>query len=170
MVHYLSIALVLAIAISSSVCARLTRPDRNYYPMQRVLWTILGGVYGGAFVARLISGGVTPPPIGIAFSLLILCGTTYSIAFMKRRNRTPRFIPIDMGGHPDMVPLDKLRAAHEQTASYLRHGAMPADWVAEIDDGRARWQEMEDWRVELARESAARRAARLGKRTKEQGQ
>lgn len=161
MLHLLIAGLLFAVAIGSSVCATLTRPDRNYYPMQRVLWTILGFVFGSAGIGALIGAqGTSPPLVRIASDLLVLLGILYGIRFMRRRNSTPRFIPLDIAGQPQMVELVQLRGEFERTTSYLRHGAMPADWVAELDEGRTRWQEFEDWRKELAADTARRKARR----------
>lgn len=94
-VHFLTF-LIFAVAVSSSICARMTRPDRNYYPMQRVLWTVLGFVYGGSALARLFQPAPVPNgrlALSIAFSLAVLTATTYSIFFMRRRNKVPRFVP-----------------------------------------------------------------------------
>ncbi len=155
MLHVVTTLLLFAVAASSSVCAHLTRPDRNYYPMQRVLWTVLGFVYGGAGLAALVNGA-TPPLVRVAFSAAVLAGTTYSIVFMRRRNKIPRFVPIDALGQPQIVEQDALRDKHLQTVSYMRHGAMPAEWVAELDEARLRWQELEDWRGRVRGETDAR--------------
>lgn len=97
-VHLLTL-LIFAVAVSSSVCARLTRRDRNYYPMQRVLWTVLGFVYGGTALARVFQPAPVPSgrlALSLAFTVAVLGATTYSIVFMRRRNRTPRFIPVSV--------------------------------------------------------------------------
>lgn len=148
-----------AVAISSSLCARMTRPDRNYYPMQRVIWTVLGFIYGGSAISSLFVAAGHQSPVGVrlAFSGAVLLATTYSLAFMRRRNRTPRFIPIDARGEMAQVNVEDLRSAHTQALSYLQHGAMPAGWVAELDAARAKWQEYEDWRKDLGAFARARR-------------
>lgn len=157
--------LFFVVAASSTVCARLTRPDRNYYPMQRVIWAVLGFVYGGSALARVFQSPSLPPgrvALSGAFSLAVLAATTYSIVFMRRRNTTARFVPLDVAGNPVMVQVEDLRVAHTKTTSYLRHGAMPAAWVGEIDDARAKWQEIEDWRGGVTGDVARRRAQKGG--------
>lgn len=149
MLHATMTALLFAVAITSTVCARMTRPDRNYYPMQRVLWSILGFGYGGGALALLVNGEAhqSPVVVRVAGTAVVLGGTLYSIYFMKRRNLTPRFIPIDAAGQPRLLTLDDQRQAHQRTVSFLGHGAMPADWVAEIDAAREKWQGVEDFRM-----------------------
>lgn len=158
--------LAFAIAVYSTRCARSTRRTRNYYPMQRVLWAILGFVYGGGALSALVAivqgGDHQPAPflVRLAFNLLVLGGTVYSDRFMRRRNAVARFIPVGPLGDPEMVPVETLRHEFERMVSYLGHGAMPAEWVPELDRARAGWQEQEDGRQRLARQIIDRRTRR----------
>lgn len=150
-------ALLFAVAISSSACARMTRPTRNYYPMQRVLWSVLGFVYGGGALSSLFRAEGGSPVSRAVFTAAVLAATTYSVFFMRRRNRTPRFLPVGPTGAVEMVPVEDLRFEFDRMVSYLGHGAMPEAWVPELDRARARWQELEDGRDRLARQIIERK-------------
>ncbi len=160
--HLIVTLLLFAVAVTSTVCARMTRPDRNYYPMQRVLWSILGFIYGGGAFSALLGGTQRETPLAVraAFTAIVLLGTAYPVYFMRRRNTTPRFVPLDLAGEPVMVAVDTLRQEFDRTASYLGHGAMPDEWVAELDAARKRWQVYADWRASLRADVRERRRQR----------
>lgn len=146
----------LGIAIFSTVCAKRTRPDRNYWPMQRVMWSVIGFVYYGALINIVLhgSGGLQ---MRIIFSVVVLCAMIYSSWFMNKRNNTPRFIQLSIDGHEHFLALDELRIAATITTSFLRHGSMPKDWIPEIEEALQDWHNMDNWRQELARQTLQRR-------------
>lgn len=150
--------LLFAVAVSSTYCARLTRPDRNYYPMQRVLWTILGFVYGGAGLSSLFRS-TTALQLRAAFALAVLAGTIYSIRFMRQRNRTPRYIALDLLGARVAADEEHLRRQSETVTSLVRHGAAPEAWVAGLEEACAEWRRLERWKREGLPAQAARRRA-----------
>lgn len=144
-----------AVAIGAALCARSTRHTRNYYPMQRVMWFALAMVYGGSATAATF-GAPTNPLVRAVFTGLMLAAVLYSLWFIRRRNRTPRYLPLALGGQVEMVAQPELWAAYERAISLTYHGDAPAAWVAQMEAAITHWREEQ------------RRPQTLGQRMKQQ--
>lgn len=152
----------LAVAATAALCARLTRADRNYYPMQRVIWAALGFLGMGAGGTFLL-GTSAAPTVRLLFVGVLLAATLYSIWFMRRRNRTPRYIILNLGGHDVPLDAEHLRRQSEDVTSLVHHGAAPEAWVAGLEAACAEWRRKDRWKREgLPGQLRARRAAKAG--------
>jgi hypothetical protein len=139
--------LYLAIALASTACARLTRENRNYWPMLRVIWMALGFVYFGSFANAVFGGGERPAPATrVVFGLVMLGAVAYSAWFMARRNKTPRFVALSVNGQPEVIGMDELMRATDMAVSMLQHGAMPAHRIPEIEAALAKWHTLDQWK------------------------
>src|SRR5689334_17742886 len=119
-------ALQLAITLVTLACATATRPDRTYHPMVRVIWAVLAFIYGGSFVGNLTSHAGSPNPVTrLAFNAAMLGTVLYALWFMRRRNHTPRFLELNLGGDIIVTSVEDLDRAAMLTESWLHHGAMP---------------------------------------------
>jgi hypothetical protein len=54
-------AFFFAIAAGATYCARLTRADRSYWPMLRIIWSLLVLAYGGSGLALVLGRGRIAP-------------------------------------------------------------------------------------------------------------
>lgn len=129
-----------AIAIGAVFCARLSRPDRNYYPMQRVMWFVLAAIYGGSATAGLFDAP-TRPSVRVVFTAMMLGAVYYSLWFIVRRNRIPRYLPLTMDGQTAPVTTTELWHDYERAISLTAHGDTPPQWVAQMEAALARWHE-----------------------------
>lgn len=166
---YLLAALLLVTGAAALAAAKLTRHDRNYWPMLRIIWAMLAFAYTGGGVARLLAARrgaapaeASPPLLSLVFTGAILFALLYAIRFMARRNRTPRFLALSVGGEVVVLPVEELRQRAETTISWARHGAMDAATAAELRAALDRWAEFEDWRRRTLGEARTRHAAKGG--------
>ena len=150
MVQHLITLVVTLIAIASTVAARLTRPDRNYWPMLRVIWAALGFVYSASAVAMLIAPDRPAPAVRLGSSIAMLAAVGYAIWFMRRRNRTARYIHLTIEGHEVFRPIEELEAMASTMASWAAHGDMPAEIAARLVRALAERDRQARWREELA--------------------
>lgn len=155
----------LVIALTSTVCARQTRPDRSYHPMLKVIWAVFGFIYFGSFLNGVLgnaTGDGTPFVTRLAFNLVALTAVLYSAWFMRKRNKTPRFLGLNLNGDIVMTPIDDLEGATRLAESWARHGAMPAETVARLEASLREWHRMEEWRKGVLAEAKANRFKRRG--------
>lgn len=150
----------LATAAASSVCARLTRYDRNYWPMLRVIFATFGFVYGGAAIAALM-GGQGSASTRVVFSSVVLLALLYAIWFMRKRNATPRYIWIDVDGTQRTVGMGEIERAATLVESAANHGHLPGARAARLELALVEWRRKEAWRRGLRDDLAARQAERL---------
>lgn len=157
-------AVVFAIALTmvaggATHCAALTRRDRNYWPMLRVLWAVFAFIYGGSGLAVLLNQ--RPPGLRDAiFAGAALGAVGYSVWFMRRRNRTPRFLRLDAAGDVVLRSVEELDAAANLTESWAAHGAMTEARAASLRDALDEWERRRAWARDMAAQARARRAAR----------
>lgn len=148
-----------AIALGAVLCSRHTRPDRNYYPMQRVMWFVLAAIYGGSGTAALF-GTTTRPTVRVVFTLLMLGAVLYSLGFIHKRNRTPRFLALTLGGDIIVTPVAELERAALLVESWAHHGAMTEERALALEAALAEWRAKRAWAQGLARSARARREAK----------
>lgn len=149
---YIVAASFFAVAGGAVHCASLTRRDRNYWPMLRVLWACIAFVYGGSAFGTLV-GAQRNPTTRAFFAAAALFAVGYSVWFMHKRNRTPRFVRLTVGGEFHLIPLDELSRAAELVESWARHGAMPAERAASVAAALAEWRAYDAWRKGMARQA-----------------
>ena len=159
MLAHRATATTLAITVVAYLCARATRPDRNYWPMIRVMWSVLMAVYFGAFVNNVL-GGRGGPVVRLAFSAAMLGALLYALWFMRKRNRVARFVGLTLGGELLMRSVEELEAAAALTESYARHGAMPPELAARMEAALAEWRAKEAWKADIVRDVAERKRKR----------
>lgn len=153
---YLLATLLLATGVLALVASATSRPDRNYWPMLRTIFAALAFVYIGSGVARLLStwrgAPTTTPATGLAliFSAAILAALAYGVWFMRRRNRTARFVRMDLGGGLTFMPVEDLERAASLTASWVHHGTAPRAVVVELQKASAEWHRKERWHESIA--------------------
>jgi hypothetical protein len=143
--------------------ASLTRRDRNYWPMLRVMWAAIAFVYGGsAFNLLTVRAAGTPPSpvVRLAFSGVALAAIGYSVWFMRRRNRLARFVGLTVGGDIVVRSVAELEAAATLVESWAAHGAMPEARAARLEAALAEWRAKKAWARATATEARARRAAK----------
>lgn len=131
---------LLAVAIVAALAARSTREDRNYYPMQKVIWFVIAFVYGGSATAAAF-GAPTHPLVRLVFTAAMLGAVSYSLWFIRRRNRTPRYLPLAIDGHIETVTQPELWHDYERAISLTYHGDALPDWVAQMEAAIAHWRE-----------------------------
>jgi hypothetical protein len=129
-----------AIAVGAVACARSSRDDRNYYPMQKTMWFVLAFIYGGSGAAALFNSP-TRPEVRAVFTVLMFGAVLYSFWFIRKRNATPRYLPLTLGGQTEMVPTTELWHDYERAISLTAHGDAPPQWVAQMEQAMARWRE-----------------------------
>ena len=129
-----------AIAIGAALCSRQTRNDRNYYPMQRVMWFVLAAVYGGSGMAALFDSP-TRPIVRAVFTVLMFGAVLYSFWFIRRRNMTKRYEPLTLDGQTEMVSIPELWRDYERAISLTYHGDAPPQWVAQMEAALVSWHE-----------------------------
>lgn len=162
----------LAVGVVAYLCARLTRPDRNYYPMQRVIWGALSFVGMGAGLsdgAALLFGGEGSTTIAkTVFAGALVAATTYAARFMRKRNTTPRYIALDIAGQELPVDEEHLRRQSENVTSVVHHGAAPEAWVTGLEEACAEWRRKQRWKTEgLPGQLRQRRAAKAAQQREE---
>lgn len=154
------VAVATAITLGTMLCAALTRADRNYWPMLRVIWIALGFAFAGSGASAVVEGGQSWGT-RLLFSGAILGAVIYAAAFMRRRNRVARYLPLTLAGQVEFVAEEDLRQCSEQVTSVVWHGAAPESWVLGLEEACAEWRRKRRWRdEELPRQVAARRATR----------
>lgn len=153
-------ATILAVAVGSTVCARLSRPDRNYWPMMRVIWSAWGFAYAASAIGLVVNDGQVAFPVRLAGSGAMLVAVVYAARYMARRNRTPRFIELDIAGDPVFVPLDQLEYAATIVESWANHGAMPTERADRLRAALAEAARKDEWKRGLAEAARRRRADR----------
>jgi hypothetical protein len=136
-------AVIFAIALTmvaggATHCAALTRRDRNYWPMLRVLWAVFAFIYGGSGLAVLMNRR-DPGLRDLIFAAAALGAVGYSVWFMKKRNRLPRFFQLDVAGTPTVVGLDEIERAANLVESAAHHGVLPESNVARLERALAAW-------------------------------
>ena len=147
------------VAGGATHCAALTRRDRNYWPMLRVLWAVFAFIYGGSGLAVLMNRR-DPNLRDLIFAAAALGAVGYSVWFMRRRNRLPRFLRLTVGGDILLRSVEELDAAANLTESWAAHGAMTPARAASLRAALAEWERRRAWSAGLARQARARRAAK----------
>ena len=150
-------AFFFAIAAGATYCARLTRADRSYWPMLRIIWSLLVLAYGGSGLALVLGRGRIAPATRLIAAGAVLAAVAYSAAFMRRRNRLPRFQALSVGGEVIVRPIVELEAKADEVESWAAHGAMPPERAARLAAALDRWRAHEAWRRGLAAETQRRR-------------
>lgn len=153
-------ALFLAIAVVATDCARLTRANRSYWPMLRVMWSLLILAYGGSGIGLVMFHGRIAPLVRVTATLAVLVAVCYSDGFMRRRNRVARYLPLTVGGQVEMVGVGELWQHYERAISLTQHGTAPAAWVAQLEAATAEWHRQEAGRVRLRQRRDAMRRER----------
>jgi hypothetical protein len=151
------------VAGGATHCAALTRRDRNYWPMLRVLWAAIAFIYGGSGLSVLVSRRL-PTTANLVFVAVALAAVAYSVWFMRKRNRTPRFIRLDTAGDVILRSVEELDTAANLAESWAAHGAMPEARVASLRAALAEWDAKRAWAREMASQARARRRARDAER------
>jgi hypothetical protein len=147
------------VAGGATHCATLTRRDRNYWPMLRVLWAVLAFIYGGSGIAVAMNQR-DPNLRDLIFASAALGAVGYSVWFMHRRNRLARFLGLTVGGDIVVRSVHELEAAATLTESWAQHGAMPAARAERLRAALAEWEAKRAWAAALAAEAKERRAAK----------
>ena len=147
------------VAVLAALCDRHTRADRSYYPMQRVMWRTVAAVYMGSAVEALFDAPPAPA-VRAAFAAAMIAATAYSLWFIRRRNRLPRFLALSVGGEVIVRPVAELEAKADEVESWAAHGAMPPERAARLAAALDRWRAHEAWRATLADQTARRRRER----------
>lgn len=148
-----------AVAFGAYACARLTKPDRNYWPMIRVIWTALA-VFAQLAAVGAIMGRVNTIGGRLVFAGILLAAILYSIYFMRRRNHIARYLPLDLGGQVIFVDEEHLRHQSENITSFVQHGTAPEEWVKGLEEACAEWRRMDRWKHDTAAQMRDRRAKR----------
>lgn len=150
--YLLALVLLATGGLALLACA-IARPDRNYWPMVRVIFAALAFVYIGSGVSRLLMAwrGVQPAApatvLSLVFSAAILGALLYGVWFIRKRNRTARFIELDLAGAPSFTPIEDLERAALLTASWVNSGAAPAATVERLGRASAEWHRQARWPV-----------------------
>lgn len=167
----LLLAMWLGVTLGASICARLTRADRNYYPMQRVIWTAFsafGALAAAGIVVEIVAGQRASTIVTrLAFAGILLGAILYSARFMVQRNRVARYVPLRLDGQPGFVDQEELRACSERVTSVIAHGAAPESWVAGMEAACAEWRRLDRWKREAL---PAQVAGRRERRAREAGE
>lgn len=140
-------------------CAALTRRDRNYWPMLRVLWSVFAFIYGGSGIAVALNRR-DPGLRDLIFAGAALAAVGYSVWFMRKRNRLARFLGLTVAGDVVLRSVEELQAATTLAESWAAHGAMPPERVEALRAALAEWERKRAWSAGLAAAARARRAAR----------
>lgn len=157
-----SVVVVLAFA-----CAALITPRRTYYPLLRLLFMALAGLYGGLATATAMGSAgdarLRVAAVGGLALTLALC-----VAFIRRRNQAPQWVALDVRGLPEAI--DPAQLEHDVLAilALVRHGMADADLIAELEGAIAAWRAFRRWREdELPAEIAARLVRALAERDRQ---
>lgn len=163
MMGLLFAALQLIITLVALACVKSTRADRTYHPMVLIVWIGFAFVYGGSFVGSLTNHTGAPNPVTrLVFNIVTLLVVCYALWFMRRRNRTARFLGLTLGGDLVVRSVEELEAAALLTESWVHHGAMPEERVAKLREALAGWDEKQAWKVGLQEQVRERRQRRGG--------
>lgn len=155
-------ALQLGIVGLTLLCARASQPDRNYWPMVRVMFAAIAFIYGGSLTGNL-TGGQPHPATRVVFNVAMLLAVGYALWFIRKRNRTPRFIGLDLGGHLTMMTTEEIDHAAMVAESAAHHGVLPPARSATLGAALAEGERKRRWAEdELPRQVAERRARRKG--------
>jgi hypothetical protein len=169
MMGILLAALQLGIVINACVCLRNARNDRSYWPMIRIIFVVLVAVYGGSFagnIGNMVTGSAESAPpflVRVIFNAAICAATGYAHWFIRKRNRTPRFVRLDLGGNLTMISVPEVDRGIAVAESTFNHGVARPEQAgrmrAALDeyDRKRRWAE-----EDLPRQIAERRARRGG--------
>lgn len=147
------------IAVVAALAARSTRDDRNYYPMQKVIWFVIAFVYGGSATAAVFDAP-TQPVVRLVFTVAMLGAVSYSLWFIRRRNRTHRYLPLALDGHVEMVAQSELWRGYERAISLTHHGDAPPAWVAQMEAAIGHWHDQQQHPQTLGERMKAQALAR----------
>lgn len=150
-----------AVAILATACTATVTPRRTYYPLLRLIFAVIAGVYGalaaGQYWHRDQNPGLRIVAIVAALGLLLAC-----VAFIWRRNRVPQWVTDDLHhlSGPEIIDYATLDAAFLACLSALRHGAATPETAAAFRRALDRWDELEAGKRSLRAQIEARRARR----------
>lgn len=151
-----------AIAILATICTVIISPKRTYYPLLRIIFALVAGVYQMSAVAQLLTTDAHPNPtvrvIGAGSFLLALA---WCVQFVRRRNRFPQFVIVNLRGLPEEIDPQQVENAALMTLSLIRHGAATPELVERAREAVATYDDLTAWKNELAGE-AERRKRRKG--------
>lgn len=156
-------ALQLGIVLLTLACARTSRPDRNYWPMVRIIFAAIAAVNGGTFVGNLTSHGATPNPVArVVFNAAMLAAMLYALWFIRKRNATPRFIRLTLGGDFVVMTIEEIDQAVNIAESAAHHGTLTPERAASMRAALAEWERKRAWAAGLQQQVRARRARQGG--------
>lgn len=158
---YVLAGILLVSGAAALVCSRIARPDRNYWPLVRVIFAALAFVYCGSGVARLLQAWqgltLTAPATttGLVFAATILGVLLYGVWFMRKRNRLARFLGLTIGGDIVLRSVEELDAAAVLTESWAFHGSLPPARAAGLRLALDEWERKRRWEAGLRGERGA---------------
>lgn len=150
-----------AVAILATVCTATVTPHRTYYPLLRLIFAVIAGVYGALAAGQYWYPEHNPllriVAIVAALGLLLAC-----VAFIWRRNRVPQWITNDVHhlAGPETIDFATIDSSLLNSLSLLRHGVASPETVAQFRAALARWDELAEGKRSLRAQLEARRAAR----------
>jgi uncharacterized membrane protein len=147
------------VVVLAFVAHWMVTDTRNYHPLLRVLFLALSGAYGGLASATLL-GTANDPRLRALASTTVCVAMAYCVWFVRKRNRTKRWVRVTAGGHIEFRPVEEMEQITLLAISYAEHGDMPADLMARMREALDEGERKQRWAANLQAGVDERRARR----------